>query len=223
MSPPSSSAIRAVVFDFGGVFIDSPFASLAEAATRRNMAPEEVALAVFGDYDHDTDHPWHRLERGELTLVETRDAILSDHPLPDGTPVDFFELLEGLGGGGVRDDMVEFCLGLRERGMRTGMLTNNAKEFEMAWKAMLPLDDLFDDVVDSSEVGLRKPDPAIYRLSLDRLGVRADEAVFIDDAPGNVAGAAAVGMAAVLIGQERSDVPAALAEVEALLGGGRTS
>jgi epoxide hydrolase-like predicted phosphatase len=215
-----SSATRAVIFDFGGVFIDSPFASLADAAERRGLVPEEVALAVFGDYERDTDHPWHRLERGEITIVETRDEILARHPLPDGTAVDFFELLEGLGGGGVRDDMVEFCLGLRQRGLLTGLLTNNAKEFEAAWKAMLPLDDLFDDVVDSSEVGLRKPDPAIYRLSLERLDVQPGEAVFIDDAPGNVAGAVAVGIPSVLIGHDRADVAAAVAEVEALLGAG---
>jgi epoxide hydrolase-like predicted phosphatase len=116
--------------------------------------------------------------------------------------------------------MVEFCLGLRQRGLLTGLLTNNAKEFEAAWKAMLPLDDLFDDVVDSSEVGLRKPDPAIYRLSLERLDVQPGEAVFIDDAPGNVAGAVAVGIPSVLIGHDRADVAAAVAEVEALLGAG---
>jgi epoxide hydrolase-like predicted phosphatase len=208
------------VFDFGGVFIDSPFEALAAEANRRELAPEDVAMAVFGDYSHDTDHPWHRLERGEVTIFEARDAILEDHPLPDGTRIDFFELLAGLGGGGVRAEVVEFCLDLRRRGLLTGLLTNNAKEFEDAWKTMVPLDDLFDDVVDSSYVGVRKPDPAIYRLSLERLGVSPAEAVFLDDAPGNVEGARAVGIASVLIGHQRSDVPAALAEIEALLAAG---
>ena len=217
MSITNSSAIQAVIFDFGGVFIDSPFASVAEAALQRGLVPEEVAGAIFGDYDVDSDHPWHCLERGELTITEARDAILADHPLPDGTPVDFFELLAGLVGGGVRPEMVDFCTALRSRGLKTGLLTNNAREFEAAWKAMLPLDDLFDDVVDSSEVGMRKPDPAIYRLALERLGVAPGEAVFLDDAPGNVAAAEAVGMQAVLIGQDRADVPLAIDAIEGLL------
>ncbi|MCO5305956.1 MAG: HAD-IA family hydrolase, partial [Microthrixaceae bacterium] len=84
-------------------------------------------------------------------------------------------------------------------------------------RPLLPLDELFDDVVDSSAVGLRKPDPRIYELSLSRLGVAAPDTVFIDDAPGNVAGARAVGMNAVLIGQQRADVPAALAELRSLV------
>lgn len=221
MSVSTTSTVRAVIFDFGGVFIDSPFESLAGACVARGLAPEEVALAVFGDYDRDTDHPWHRLERGELTIFEARDQIMQANPLSDGTRVDFFELLGGLAGGGVRPDMIDFCRDLRGRGLLTGLLTNNAKEFEEAWKAMMPpLEELFDDVVDSSEVGLRKPDPAIYELSLERLGVTAGEALFLDDAPGNVAGAEAVGMRAVLMGRDRSDVAGAVAEIESLLDSG---
>ena len=104
------------------------------------------------------------------------------------------------------------------RGLRTGLLTNNAKEFEDFWRPLIPLDELFDDVVDSSEVGLRKPDPRIYHLALERLGVDAPDAVFVDDAPGNVSGAERVGIRSVLIGPQRSDVPAALAELTALVG-----
>jgi len=212
------AAIKAVIFDFGGVFIDSPFAALADAAAERGLSPDDLALAVFGQYDRDTDHPWHRLERGEVTVVEARDEIMATYSLPDGAPVDPFELLTALAGGGIRDDMVAFCRSLRQRHLLTGLLTNNAREFEEFWKPLLPLDELFDDVVDSSEVGLRKPDPAIYRLSLERLGVGAGEAAFVDDAPGNVAGAEAVGIASVLIGHERADVPVAIAALEALIG-----
>lgn len=210
-------AIRAVVFDFGGVFIDSPFAALAAAAVQRGFSPEELALAVFGDYATDTDHPWHRLERGEVTVIDARAEIMASHSLPDGSPLDPFELLTALAGGGVREEMVEFCRSLRRRGLRTGLLTNNAKEFEEFWRPLLPLDELFDDVVDSSEVGLRKPNPAIYRLALERLGVAPEEAAFVDDAPGNVAGAEAVGIASVLVGHERSEVPAAITELEDLI------
>lgn len=214
-------AIRAVVFDFGGVFIDSPFAAVANAAVAQGLSPEELALAVFGDYATDTDHPWHRLERGELTVIEAREQIMATSTLPDGSPLDPFHVLASVTGGGVREEMVVFCRDVKARGLRTGLLTNNAREFEEFWRPLLPLDELFDDVVDSSDVGLRKPDPAIYLLALERLGVAAHEAVFVDDAPGNVAGAQAVGITAVLVGQERSEVPAAISALEQLIGEGR--
>lgn len=213
--------MKAVIFDFGGVFIDSPFAAVAAAALDRGLDPQALALSVFGDYERDTDHPWHRLERGELTLDAALQAIMAGEPLPDGSPLDPFELLASLAGdpgsigsGGVRDEMVDFCISIRARGLATGLLTNNAREFEELWKPLIPLDELFDDVVDSSEVGMRKPAPQIYQLALERLGVNASQAVFVDDAPGNVAGAEAVGIASVLIGHERADVPVAIAAIE---------
>jgi epoxide hydrolase-like predicted phosphatase len=211
--------MKAVIFDFGGVFIDSPFAAMAALALDRGLQPEALALAVFGEYDRDTDHPWHRLERGELTLAGARDEIMSGDPLLDGTPLDPFELFGALDIGGVRTEMVQFCTSVRERGLATGLLTNNAREFEGFWKPLIPLDELFDDVVDSSEVGMRKPAPQIYQLALERLGVNASQAVFVDDSPGNVAGAEAVGITSVLIGHDRSDVPVAIAAIEEHLEG----
>ncbi len=210
-------AIRAVIFDFGGVFVDSPFTTVAHEASARGLSVEDLTMAVFGDYASDTDHPWHQLERGEMTMEETRDRIMAASALIHETPLDPFELLAVLAGGGVREDFVSFCASVRERGMKTGLLTNNAREFEEFWHPVLPLEDLFDDVVDSSRVGLRKPDPAIYHLALERLGVEPAESIFVDDAPGNVAGAEMVGMSAVLVGPERTDVPSAIAAVEALL------
>lgn len=211
--------MKAVIFDFGGVFIDSPFAAMAGIALDRGLQPEALSLAMFGEYDRDTDHPWHRLERGELTLELARDEIMAGDPLPDGRQLDPFELLAALAGGGVRTEMVQFCTSVRDRGLTTGLLTNNAREFEEFWKPLLPLDELFDDVVDSSEVGMRKPAPQIYQLALERLGVHASQAVFVDDAPGNVAGAEAVGITSVLIGHDRSDVPVAIAAIEEHLDG----
>lgn len=209
--------MQAVVFDFGGVFIDSPFDGVAAAARRHGLDPQHLSDIVFGPYDQDTDHPWHRLERGEISVSDARDEIVVASVADGGPEVDPFVVLADLAGGDIRDEMVAFCREVRSAGLRTGLLTNNAKEFETFWRPLLPLDELFDDVVDSSAVGLRKPDPRIYELSLSRLGVAAPDTVFIDDAPGNVAGARAVGMSAVLIGQQRTDVPAALAELRSLV------
>jgi putative hydrolase of the HAD superfamily len=208
---------RAVIFDFGGVFVDSPFTAMTDAANARDLDPDRTMLAIFGDYAADTDHPWHRLERGEITVVEARDAIVDASQREMGVAVDPFEFLAALSGGGLRDDMIDFVKDLRGRGLATGLLTNNAKEFQEFWRPLMPLDELFDDVIDSSEVGIRKPDRRIYELALERLGVTAEEAVFVDDAPGNIAGAEVVGIAGVLIGTDRSDVPAAIAAIDALV------
>lgn len=209
--------VEAVVFDFGGVFTTSPFAALMAAAEAQALDPMTMVGVMFGPYDQDTDHPWHQLERGEITLDAATAEIVA---LAAAAGVDDFrpmEMLMALGGSGVRTEVVDFCRDVRARGFRTGLLTNNAREFEEFWVPLLPLEELFDDVVDSSAVGLRKPDPRIYELSLERLGVAAAAAVFVDDAPGNVLGAQAVGMRAVLIGTEVDDVAVALAELESHL------
>ncbi len=210
--------MKAVIFDFGGVFIDSPFAALNAAAAELGLEPQDLTNAVFGAYDRDTDHPWHRLERGEIPLQTARDEIMESNLLLDGTPLDPFVVLGSLAGGGVRTEMVDFCGWVRDQGLATGLLTNNAKEFEEFWMPLIPIDELFDDVVDSSAVGMRKPAREIYQLALERLGVDASEAVFVDDAPGNVAGAEALGIASVLIGHDRSDVAVAVDQMKLKLG-----
>jgi len=209
-----SEPVRAVIFDFGGVFIDSPFTALVDAAAAQGLDPEVVLEVVFGPYDRDTDHPWHRLERGEIRLTAARDEIVLIGEERTGRTIEPFDLLAALAGGGVREEFVACCRSQRAAGRRTGLLTNNAAEFEEFWTPVLPLDELFDDVVDSSAVGLRKPDPRIYHLALERLGVDAAETVFVDDAVGNVVGARAVGMRAVHVGPRPSDVAAAIAELE---------
>lgn len=216
VDPTVERSVDAVIFDFGGVFVDSPFTAAITAAAELGVEPEHMLDTVFGPYDQDTDHAWHRLERGEITLEQARDSIMAASVAAGGPELDPIAVLMAVGGGGVRAGMVDFTRSLRTRGIRTGLLTNNAKEFAAFWRPLLPLDELFDDVVDSSDVGLRKPDPRIYQLSLDRLGVRADRAVFIDDAPGNVDAATLLGIAAVLIGPHPSDEAEALASLARL-------
>jgi HAD superfamily hydrolase (TIGR01509 family) len=79
---------------------------------------------------------------------------------------------------------------------------------------MIPLDELFDLVIDSSEVGMRKPDPRIYLLVLDQLGSEPSRSIFLDDHPGNISGAEACGMRGVLV---RADYLEAIADLDALL------
>jgi putative hydrolase of the HAD superfamily len=129
--------------------------------------------------------------------------------------LDFSLLANFFGNLGVHTEVVDAIRGLRAQGYLTGLVTNNVKEFGDSWRTLVPLDELFDVVVDSSVVGMRKPNPAIYLHALDLLGqVPPARALFLDDAPGNVAGAEAAGLHAILV----DDPGTALAELRALLG-----
>lgn len=207
--------IDAVVFDFGGVFMASPFEALRQIGDARGVGFEQALGIVFGPYEQDTDHPWHRVERGELDLLTARDEIQELGRL-DGLELDLFEMLQHIGSsGGIRDEMVDCVRRVRTAGLKTAILTNNIAEGRDFWRPMLPLDELFDAVVDSSEVGMRKPNPAIYHHTLDQLGgVAPGRAVFLDDFAGNVVAAEAVGMIGILV---EVDPAGAIARVDELL------
>ena len=111
--------------------------------------------------------------------------------------------------------VIECLTELRGRGLRMALLTNNVREWEPLWRAKLPeLDEIFELVVDSAFVGMRKPEPQIYELTLERLGgVRAEECVFIDDLDVNCETARELGMTAV----QFRDAEQAIPEIEAAL------
>lgn len=208
--------IEAVLFDFGGVFTLSPFAAVRAAAEAAGIEGDVALSLCFGPYDEDTDHAWHRLERGELTLAETR-AELVALAAAAGHDVDPFALLAGMAASDddQRQAMVDRALAVKAGGVRTALVTNNIREFGDGWRRMVPVEELFDAVVDSSSVGVRKPDPRIFAIALDALGgVAPAAAVLVDDAPGNVAAARAFGMGGVLVGPDRL---AAMDELEALV------
>jgi len=192
--------LDAVLFDFGGVFTESPFEVARKFGTDLGASPERVLEIVFGPYHADTDHPWHRLERGEMPLETARQEIIA-LGAAEGLDTDLFRVLSALGrGAGIREDFVESARRLRGAGIGTAMVTNNIREFRDAWRAMIPVDELFDVIVDSSEVGVRKPDPAIFRHALVALGdVTPARALFLDDYEGNVLAARALGMRAILV------------------------
>ena len=207
----------AVLFDFGGVFTPSPLHGLRTAAQEMGIPPDVAFAAVFGGYDRDTDHPWHRLERGEVTM-EAALAAIRALAAEAGHELDPIAMLtSGFGGSIIREDVVALARDVRAMGLRTAIVTNNIKEFSDSWRALLPVAELFDLVVDSCEEGVRKPDPRIFEIALDRLGgIEPPRAVFLDDAPGNVLSARAVGMHAIEVGSEHAP---AVAAVRALLAG----
>lgn len=204
--------IEAVLFDLHGVLTSSPWASLAEVGTGSGASPEQVLELMLGDYATDGDHPWHRLERGEIGLGDYLPAVVAS-AAEAGIALDF-EKMRGFNDRiAVNQPMVDRVAELRSEGYRTALVTNNIREVASGWRSLFDLDALFDVVIDSSEVGARKPNPAIYAIALDRLDVAAASAVFLDDAPGNVAGARSAGLHAILV----EDSVTALAELERLL------
>ncbi len=197
------ASFDAVLFDFGGVFTPSPLHGLREVARELGIPPEVAFATVFGGYDEDTDHPWHRLERGEIS-VEDAMAAITALGADAGHELDPIAMLtRGFGGSFIREDVVDLVRDVRDAGLRTAMVTNNIREFSDSWRALLPVAELFDLVVDSCEEGVRKPDPRIFEIALERLGgVAPERGVFLDDAPGNVRSAQALGLHAIEVGAE---------------------
>jgi len=201
-----AGAISTVLFDFAGVLTSSPWGALAEAGGG-NLE------LMIGSYEEDTDHPWHRVERGELAIVDWVTEVTALGAAA-GTEIDFSLLQALLSEMTVHTVVVDRIRVLRDDGYRLGLVTNNVREGSATWRAMVPVEELFDAVVDSSEVGMRKPNPAIFHHALDLLGVaNPATAVFLDDSPGNVVGAQQAGLHAIHVETPHQ----AIADLDALL------
>jgi putative hydrolase of the HAD superfamily len=203
-----AGSIGAVLFDFSGVLTTSPWPALSASARG------DLELLV-GPYHEDTDHPWHCLERGEITIGQW---MIDVKALADaaGTELDFGPMEALLDNLAVHDQVVAHVRELKADGFATALVTNNVREGSDRWRAMIPVDELFDVVVDSSAVGMRKPDQAIYRHALELLGsVTPAEAVFLDDIESNLVGARAAGLHGILVGDPPDP---ALVELDLLLG-----
>jgi putative hydrolase of the HAD superfamily len=205
--------VRAVLIsDFGGVLSPRVQAGILADQEESGVSLEQLGRAMGLAAEEHGDHPLFVLERGEITELEFRERI--ERHLEDGFDLArlrslYFDRLDP------NRDMIEFIRELRGRGVRAALLTNNVREWEPLWRAKLPeLDELFEVVVDSAFVGLRKPDPAIYALTLERLGgVSPERCVFVDDLDVNCEAARALGMAAVRFVDSEQAIP----EIESAL------
>jgi epoxide hydrolase-like predicted phosphatase len=201
-----------LICDFGGVLTTPLQEGFLAYQEESGVSLEALGTAMARAAKEHGDHPLFVLERGEITEVEFRDRI--ERHLEDGFDLGrlralYFERLEPNG------PMIDFIRGLRGRGVRAALLTNNVREWEPLWRSKLPeIDELFELVVDSAFVGLRKPDPAIFTLTLDRLGgVEPGRCVFVDDLDVNCEAARALGMAAVRFDTADQAIP----EIESAL------
>jgi putative hydrolase of the HAD superfamily len=210
--------IRAALFDFGGVILSSPFEAFA-AYERANGLPEGFIRRV-NSTDPDTN-AWARLERSQVGLEEFS-ALLEAEARALGHEVDGAAVI-GCLHGEVRPAMVEAVRRCAAR-LKTGLLTNNFVLGPESGGSAVVHDDraaetgaivgLFDIVVESSVVGVRKPDPGFYELACERLDIRPEEAVFLDDLGVNLKPARAMGMTTIKV----VDPADALADLEAVVG-----
>jgi putative hydrolase of the HAD superfamily len=206
--------VRSVLIsDFGGVLTTPLHEGFLAYQEESGVSLEELGKAMGLAAEEHGDHPLFVLERGEITEAEFRDRI--ERHLDAGFDLSRLNalLFERLA---PNREMIEFVRELRGRGLRAALLTNNVREWEPHWRSKLPeIDELFEVVVDSAFVGLRKPDPAIYTLTLERLGggVRAEDCVFVDDLDVNCEAAQALGMAAVRFVSAEQAIP----EIESAL------
>ncbi len=205
---------KAVIFDFGGVILTSPFEAFARYE-RANGLPDGL-LRRLNTTDPDTN-AWARLERNEVDVAGFA-ALFEAEAKAAGHRIDGHAVL-GLLVGEIRPQMLEALRRCHER-LKTALLTNNFVVGDVSGERGTiagPLAEVIehlDVVVESSKVGLRKPDTAIYELVCDELGVSPTDAVFLDDLGVNLKPARAMGMATIKV----ADPDDALAELEEIVG-----
>ncbi len=205
---------RAVIFDLGGVVFPSPFDAFAEYERAHGLPDRFIRGVVAASADHGA---WARLERSEVTFEEFASAFGAECAEAGGA-VDAADLMCEIGRGfEPRPAMVSAIDATRAHGLRVGALTNNwapsGTEPDTAPSALGHMG-RFDVVVESAVEGLRKPDPRIYQLVCERLGVEPGEAVFLDDLGVNLKPARTLGMTTIKV----EDPESALLELAAVLG-----
>jgi putative hydrolase of the HAD superfamily len=214
------SAIRAVICDFGGVLTNPLWEAFAGWNARVGADPGVLGMALHRAAEQRGEHPLYALEKGRISEAEFTAAVQAQLPADirlDGFREIYFSHLHP------NEPMIELMRDLRRRGLQMAMLTNNVREWEPLWRAKLPVDEIFDVVVDSAFVGMRKPEREIYELTLERLrdcgssrdtgAIRAAECLFVDDVDVNCAMATEFGMTAV----QYVSAEQAIAEIERAL------
>ncbi len=189
---------RAVVSDFGGVLTSPLFDSFLAWQEATGIPLEALGKAMAVLAERQGSHPLFELETGRLSEADFLGALsaqlsaeLGREVALDGFADRYLAQLDP------NSQMIEYMRQLRGRGYRLAICTNIVREWESLWRAKLPVDEIFDVVVDSSAVGTRKPERRIYEITLEQLGVEPSAAVFVDDLEVNCDAAQALGMAAV--------------------------
>lgn len=190
--------IEAVVSDFGGVLTSPLVESFMAFQDQTGITTEVLGKGMQAATEANGDNPLFEMERGEITevaflekLTDSLEPLLGHRPEMHRFKEIYFEALQP------NPAMIELMRELKDSSYRMAMLTNNVQEWEPWWRPMLPVDEIFETVVDSGFVGCRKPESKIYEITLDRLGLPAESCLFVDDVLVNCEGAEKAGMTAV--------------------------
>jgi putative hydrolase of the HAD superfamily len=190
--------VEAIISDFGGVLTSPLLGSFQAFAQSSGISLEELGKAMVAVAANWGSNPLFELETGRMSEADFLGALASQLTEQLGREI----TLEGFGERYFanlepNERLIDYMRELRGRGFRMAICTNNVREWEPLWRAMLPVDEIFDVVVDSAFVGSRKPEPRIYELTLDRLAVSAESALLIDDVEVNCEAARELGLRAV--------------------------
>jgi putative hydrolase of the HAD superfamily len=208
------SGVEAVISDFGGVLTSPLRASFEAFQESSGVSLEALGEAMAHLAAAQGVNPLFELETGRVTEADFLSALGERLSARLGRPVAMADFGERYFAHLTPNrPMIDYMRRLRDRGYRLAICTNNVREWESRWRAMLPVEEIFDVVVDSAFVGARKPEPLIYELTLERLGVSAGAALLIDDIEINCEAARGLGMGAVWF----RDTEQAMADTEAAL------
>jgi putative hydrolase of the HAD superfamily len=190
--------IEAVISDFGGVLTTPLIESFMAFQDQTGITAEVLGKGMQAATEANGGNPLFEMERGEISeaefldqLTDALEPLLGHRPQMHRFREIYFEALDP------NPPMIELMRGLKAEGYRMAMLTNNVREWEPLWRPMLPVDEIFETVVDSGFVGCRKPESEIYALTLERIGLAAERCLFVDDIEVNCEGAERAGMTAV--------------------------
>jgi len=212
----AEAKIEAIVCDFGGVLTTPLVESFMAFQDQTGITTETLGKAMQAATEANGDNPLYEMERGEITevafletLTDYLEPLLGHRPEMHRFKEIYFEALEP------NPEMIDLMRSLKSEGFQMAMLTNNVREWEPLWRAMLPVDEIFETVVDSGFVGCRKPESRIYELTLEQIGRRAETCLFVDDVLVNIEGARKAGLQAVHFQDNAQAIPeirAALAQ-----------
>ena len=205
--------VEAVIWDFGGVLTSSPFEAIARFEQERGL-PADIIRRTNALNHH--ENAWAKFERAEVDL-ETFDRLFAEESRALGAEVRGKDVLPLLSGE-LRPEMVE-ALRIVGANAKTGCITNNLPANAIGSRVgrslyVAEVMALFDHVIESAKIGLRKPDPRIYRMMVEALGVDPKNCVYLDDLGVNLKPAREMGMTTIKV----TDAPQALAELEAATG-----
>ena len=210
----AANGIDTVISDFGGVLTSPLLQSFMAFQDQTGITTEALGKGMQAATEANGENPLFEMERGEITevaflkqLTDSLEPILGHRPEMHRFKEIYFEALEP------NPQMIELMSELKAEGYRMAMLTNNVREWEPLWRPMLPVDAIFETVVDSGFVGCRKPESKIYELTLERVGQPAESCLFVDDVLVNCEGARKAGLHAV----HSQDNEQAIAEIRAAL------